>query len=403
MTRDGSVLGTVDYMAPEQAENPHHADIRADLYSLGCTLHFLLTGQPPFPEGTFLQKLNRHKQEMPAIPPGTPAHVAEALRRLLAKQPEDRFQTPAEVAAVLAGNAGRSRVAALPLAFLGRRRWLVLGGAGLALLTGAVALPLVLLGKTSRTPVGPTPAPPDRPDAGVRPVLQFDGVDDFVALPDDLIPHTAPVTAEAWFRTKRGGVILGHQNTPYPENKDEDHFAILYVGTDGILRGGFWTGYLGIAGKTAVNDGRWHHAAAVMDGTMVRLYLDGAEIASRPGSMAPHQMVKNQIGICCTKNWTAVSEGNWYAFAGDIKEVRLWTTARTRRSSSRRCTPVCAGPSPGSRPTIPSMKPAAIARSINRAIAITACLAPAARRGSRDALRKGPRAKPQAAAHSLAV
>lgn len=328
LTRDGSVLGTVDYMAPEQAENPHLADIRADLYSLGCTLHFLLTGQPPFPEGTFLQKLNRHKQEEPPIPAGTPAPIAEAMRRLLAKRPEDRFQTPAEAAAALSGHgAARGRVAsALPFVFQGRRRWLFLGGAAAALLIAVIAVPLVLLGRTARTPVAPTP---DKPESTVRRVLQFDGVDDFVALPDDIIPQAAPATAEAWFRTTRGGVILGHQNAPYPDNKDEDHFAILYVGTDGILRGGFWTGYLGIAGKTTVNDGHWHHAAVTMDGTMVRLYLDGTEIASRDGGMLHHQMVKAQIGICCTRNWAAVSEGDWYAFAGEIKEVRLWTTART--------------------------------------------------------------------------
>ena len=66
-----------------------------------------------------------------------------------------------------------------------------------------------------------------------------------------------------------------------------------------------------------------------MDGTTVRLYLDGAEIASRDGTMQRHQMVKAQIGICCTRKWTAVSDGDWYAFAGEIKDVRLWTTART--------------------------------------------------------------------------
>src|SRR5262249_37638213 len=55
VTASVTVLGTADYIAPEQADNPHAADTRADVYSLGCTLYFLLTGQPPFPEGTLMQ------------------------------------------------------------------------------------------------------------------------------------------------------------------------------------------------------------------------------------------------------------------------------------------------------------------------------------------------------------
>ena len=64
-TVEGAVMGTPDYMAPEQAENSSNADIRADVYSLGCTLYFLLTGQPPFPGGTMAQKLLRISQSQP--------------------------------------------------------------------------------------------------------------------------------------------------------------------------------------------------------------------------------------------------------------------------------------------------------------------------------------------------
>jgi WD40 repeat protein/serine/threonine protein kinase len=99
------MMGTPDYMAPEQALDFHQADIRADIYSLGCTLFFLLTGQPPFPGGGLTQKLLRHQQEAPPavdqlrgdVPPG----LSAVLRRMLAKQPQDRFQTPAELARAL--------------------------------------------------------------------------------------------------------------------------------------------------------------------------------------------------------------------------------------------------------------------------------------------------------------
>jgi serine/threonine-protein kinase len=106
LTEIGSVtMGTPDYMAPEQALDFHAVDIRADIYSLGCTLYYLLTGQPPFPAGTMAQKLMRHQQAAP--PPlaqyrgDVPPAVEAVLRRMLAKRPDERFQTPAEVVAAL--------------------------------------------------------------------------------------------------------------------------------------------------------------------------------------------------------------------------------------------------------------------------------------------------------------
>ena len=65
LTRDGVILGTPDYMAPEQVAHPHSVDIRADLYGLGCTLYDLLTGQPPFPEGTAADKVMAHLERAP--------------------------------------------------------------------------------------------------------------------------------------------------------------------------------------------------------------------------------------------------------------------------------------------------------------------------------------------------
>jgi serine/threonine protein kinase len=105
LTRDGAVIGTPDYVAPEQLENPHAADIRADLYSLGCTFYFLLTGKPPFPGGTLLQKLDRQRWEtapsVDQLRPDAPPGAAAVIRKLLAKRPGDRFQTPAELADAL--------------------------------------------------------------------------------------------------------------------------------------------------------------------------------------------------------------------------------------------------------------------------------------------------------------
>jgi serine/threonine-protein kinase len=105
LTKDGTVIGTPDYMSPEQAKNSSTVDGRSDLYSLGCTFYFLLTGQPPFPTGTTLEKLLQHQMDAPKhvqlVRHDIPEEVAAIVHTLLAKRPEDRFQNGAAVAAAL--------------------------------------------------------------------------------------------------------------------------------------------------------------------------------------------------------------------------------------------------------------------------------------------------------------
>ncbi len=106
LTGTNMIMGTADYIAPEQAEDTHQADARSDIYALGCTLYHLLTGRPPFTHPSTLLKLVAHREEAPApvraVRPDVPEELAAVLSRMMAKAPVDRYQTAAEVAAVLA-------------------------------------------------------------------------------------------------------------------------------------------------------------------------------------------------------------------------------------------------------------------------------------------------------------
>ena len=102
---DDGILGTIDYLSPEQAIDSHTVDIRSDIYSLGCTLYFLLSGVPPFYKGSLAERLLAHQTQTPtpiSIPrPEIPKELAQIVTKMLAKRPEHRYQAPGEVADAL--------------------------------------------------------------------------------------------------------------------------------------------------------------------------------------------------------------------------------------------------------------------------------------------------------------
>lgn len=185
--RGSTAVATADYIAPERAASGELGDIRAELYSLGCCLYYLLAGQVPFPGGTIADKHRAH-QEQAATPleglrGDVPPTVAALVRRLMAKNPDERFQSPGEVAAAVAALPAateadttpdtaiqhwRQRRAAEQQRF---RRWVLVGGAALAL--GLVLFIGLLVGQSRTAPrtAVAQPTEPEKPVLAKEPAL----------------------------------------------------------------------------------------------------------------------------------------------------------------------------------------------------------------------------------------
>jgi len=105
VTREGTVIGTPEFMSPEQATDSRHVDIRSDIYSLGCTFYYLLAGRPPFVHSSLFEVLASQMKDQPPpldkVRPDIHPGLAAIVNRMLAKRPQDRYQTPKEVARAL--------------------------------------------------------------------------------------------------------------------------------------------------------------------------------------------------------------------------------------------------------------------------------------------------------------
>ena len=189
VTQSGVTLGTFDYISPEQALDPRRADVRSDIYSLGCTFYHALTGRPPVPEGTAARKLRAHQNDEPLDPrelnPAIPDELAAILAHMMAKVPADRYQTPTDLIAHLKGLAERLKLRTDPLAHDSATRsvpaelrllpeaprvrpWWVLAIA-------AIALAVVAFVVATSNP-GPAPGPPgpDQTAKSKTPDVPFD-------------------------------------------------------------------------------------------------------------------------------------------------------------------------------------------------------------------------------------
>lgn len=166
---DEKVLGTADYLAPEQAIDSHKVDARADIYSLGCTLYFALTGHPPFTEGTLVQRLFAHQTKSPKPinqeRPDAPATLIAILDKMIAKKAADRYQSAAELSIALT-------------------RWLAENGGrawrtkNVALVAGVFGLEALAQRPTSAgQPAAQQPAPPVAPKPAIPPKKAPDAVE----------------------------------------------------------------------------------------------------------------------------------------------------------------------------------------------------------------------------------
>jgi len=235
---DESVLGTADYLAPEQALDSHDIDIRADIYGLGGTFYYILTGSPPFAEGTIAQKLLWHQTKEPKpvrdIRPDVPPEIAAIIAKLMAKSPADRFQTPGELMTALApwvrtpiGPPPTAEMPQFSVAAVGPPRT---GGSGAPLQTGPPATQ-----PTAYTPPAYTPAPAP---AALAPLpamwepfaadtltggTQSDTRPDRAADDDDALRDDRPA------RRRRGGSRTAVRTPPPRKKKKKGVGAWLYI------------------------------------------------------------------------------------------------------------------------------------------------------------------------------
>ena len=170
LTHEGQMLGTPDFIAPEQIVDAQKADIRADIYSLGCTLYYLLSGGPPF-RGTSLYDLFQAHHSMDAKPlnfarPEVPAELAALVAKMMAKEPERRFRTPAEISLALTPFTKKGSVTLKPAKADVSR---------VAIRESERPKPVV---RTPPTPAAPAPGP-RKPAEPARPEAMWSSLIDF--------------------------------------------------------------------------------------------------------------------------------------------------------------------------------------------------------------------------------
>ncbi|OWK37824.1 protein kinase domain-containing protein [Fimbriiglobus ruber] len=264
LTGDGQMMGTPDYMAPEQALDAAKADIRADIYALGVTLYFLLTGVSPFRRSSLLATLHAHQTESPRplqeLRPDVPPVLGAVVARMLAKQPAERYQTPKEVFEALAplckGQPGDGSTA---------------GPAVPTVLPSAVPAPASSIHQAA-TILGPSPGPSTAVDWHEN-----------VPLPSPL-PHTRPVGPDE-FEEK-----VEQRTTPWlwPIVGVSMLFAVTFATVGALWLAGVFNSHSqrsATASSTTSTTSTTSKAASARDDVLAQLALRKAELDSPEASV----------------------------------------------------------------------------------------------------------------------
>lgn len=277
LTKTGMVMGTAAYMAPEQARNTKNADERSDIYSLGCTLHFLLTGRPTYGGETIVDTILAHANEpIPSLLLGDersriPAQIDRIFRKMVAKVPGERYQSMSEVIAVLESFANAVSIITTPQAnraskprvrqrtLPSRRRMTTTVACAL------VALAVVVAVVYWQPDVSPQPFVPPGDH-----VLSFNGYSSYIEIPSLTLDPTQPVTLEAVveMRTARTSNIMSCLG--------RDWMALFVGGRGnwGISRRVGDQSML-IQATEPARIGQSVHLAATWDGSNLHLFVDG--------------------------------------------------------------------------------------------------------------------------------
>lgn len=236
-TQAGVVMGSPDYMAPEQARDAHHADIRADIYALGCTLYQLLAGRVPFPGGSAVDKVSAHLHRQPAplsrLRRDLPAELVQVVQRMMAKEPAQRYPTPAVAAEALTPFC---QAPPAPAVVPQRQRRtavrLIAGAALLALGVIGLLLGAPVIVKDFRQEKAPAPVTKQEPTKEARAALGSHTSRTPRSKEFDEFPITASVAGKETKQEKQ--VAAASSTEPQPLKQYlKSRGKILYVAQDG--------------------------------------------------------------------------------------------------------------------------------------------------------------------------